>query len=185
MSPIPASAWARGVSCPASTRRHAGPRLTRSLNFLVTVLVIWCWALLSQAPDAPVTFVDLPLGLPPAPGNPSVSLGLGPLPSPQLPLHLVGGFGILGRSAPSESVPRGLMPVSMPPGLGGPFRFGAPAARQSFRQMYHRPFSLLMLASWQMPLGQGAGQLDAAQAGEFHPSLTVVPDFLDAAGRQE
>ena len=33
--------------------------------------------------------------------------------------------------------------------------------------------------------GQGAAQLDAAQAGEFHSPLAVVPDFLHTAGGQE
>ena len=38
------------------------------------------------------------------------------------------------------------MPVSMPPGLRDLSVLGS-GGFQSFRQMYHRPFSLLMLAS--------------------------------------
>ena len=48
----------------------------------------------SQSPDAPVALVDLALGFPPAPGS-LLPPGLGPLPSLQFLLHLVGGFGVL------------------------------------------------------------------------------------------
>ena len=51
--------------------------MTSSLSFLVTVLVIWCWALWRKSPDAPVALVDLPLGFPPATGSPSAA-GPGP-----------------------------------------------------------------------------------------------------------
>ena len=75
------------------------------------------------------------------------------------------------------------MPVSMAPGLGARSGLGS-GGFQSFRQMYHLPFSPDAGLVANAP-GQGAAQLDAAQAGEFDPPLSIVPDLLHAAGGQE
>ena len=98
----------------------------------------------SQSPDAPVALVDLALGFPPAPGA-LLPPGLGPLPSLQFLLHLVGGFGVLvdlSVGVGAQGVDAGVDAAG--PGARSDLGSGG---FQSFRQMYHRPFSRLMLAS--------------------------------------
>ena len=144
MSPIPASAWALGVFPrinPATFRSS----MTSSLNFLRHRAGHLVLRVVSQSPDAPVAPVDLPLGFPPAPGS-LLPPGLGPLPPLQSLLHLVAGPGVLVDltvGVGAQGVDAGVDAA----GPGGPAPVFGSGGFQSFRQMYHRPFSLLMLAS--------------------------------------
>ena len=76
------------------------------------------------------------------------------------------------------------MPVSMPPGLGDRSGLGS----GGFQKLQADVPSSVLPPDARLVAdapGQGAAQLDAAQTGEFHPPLPVVPDLLHAAGRQE
>ncbi len=136
----------------------------------------------SQSPDAPLALVDLALGFPPAPGS-LLPPGLGPLPSPEFLLHLVAGFGVLVDLSIGVGA-QGVDPGVDAAGSGVPLRFGLrwfPELQADVPPAVFPPDVGLVADS----LGQGATQLDAAQAGEFHPALAVVADLLHAAGGQE
>ena len=117
----------------------------------------------SQSPDAPVAPVDLPLGLPPAPGS-LLPPGLGPLPSLQFLLHLVAGLGVLvdlSVGVGAQGVDAGV-DAAWP---GGPLRSGLrrPPELQADVPTAVLPPDVGLVAD---APGQDAAQLDAAQARE-------------------
>ena len=97
--------------------------MARSLYFLVTVLVIWCWAFPRAGPGCVGGICRFSAGLPTNHRDPFCRRAWARCHLPQLPLHLVGGFGI-PVGLPVGVGAQGVDARVDTPSLGVPFRLG-------------------------------------------------------------
>ena len=157
--------------------------MTSSRNFLVTVLVVWCWAfdlrpLILRWQRSIFRWASH------QPREPFCLRGLGSLPSAEFVLHLVGCLWVLvflsvrvgahGIDAGVHSA--GSAVVILRDWLGCSPEFEAEA-----------PVSVLLLDVGLMidALGECAVQLARPESGELNPALPVVSDLGNSAGGPE